>query len=225
MAIKNYYAVLGVSRNETPSGIRAAYRDAVRRTHPDYAGPEGAAAFQEIVEAHSVLSDPDRRSEYNQSLTLYERDRSRPALLHRFATDWEPRSIFADLHSVHPSFEALAERFLRNFTGQDVPKAERPEALSVEVILTPQEAAQGGVISIGVPAHEVCRTCGGTGNDWLFPCSHCGGEGTVSRMQPVQVHIPQSLSLGLTPEVSLETLGINNLFLKLRIRVSNEQLY
>src|SRR5581483_11289215 len=170
MAIKNYYAILGVSQNETPSAIRAAYRDAVRRTHPDHAGPQATPAFQEIVEAHSVLSDPDRRREYNQTLSRYEGDRGRPGLLHPFPGESEPRSIFADAHAVHPSFEALADRLLRNFTGLDIPKAERPERLSVEVILTPEEAARGGFLSIGIPVDEVCRFCGGTGNDWLFPC-------------------------------------------------------
>jgi len=225
MAIKNYYAVLGVSPHETPSGIRAAYRDAVRRTHPDYAGPQSTPAFQEIVEAHAVLSDRSRRREYNETLSLYKRDQSRLGMLHRFATDWEPQSIFADTHSVHPSFEALRERLLRNFTGRGVPKAERPEQLSIEVILTPEEAVSGGVLSIGIPVHEVCRACGGIGKNWLYPCVHCEGEGIVSRMQPLQVDIPRSLSLGLTPEVSLEMLGINNLFLKLRMRVSNEQMH
>jgi DnaJ-class molecular chaperone len=234
MAIKNYYALLGVLPDETPSGIRAAHRDAVRRTHPDHAGPKGAAAFQEIVEAHSVLSDPNRRHDYNQSLMShdynqslmsYDRYRSQPGLLHRFAADWEPRSIFADIHSVHPSYEALEERFLRNFTGLGIPKAEKPEGLSVEVILTPEDAAQAGFLSIGIPAYEVCRDCGGTGNDWLFPCSSCRGEGTISRMQPLDIRIPQSLKLGAMAEVSLEALGINNLFLKIRLRVSREQLH
>ena len=57
MPLKSHYAILGVARDETPAGIRAAYREAVRRTHPDYAGPQSAPAFEEIVEAHSVLSD------------------------------------------------------------------------------------------------------------------------------------------------------------------------
>jgi molecular chaperone DnaJ len=225
MAIKNYYAILGVSRNETPAGIRAAYRDAVRRTHPDHAGPQGTNTFQEIVEAHSVLSDPNRRHQYNETLNFYERERSQPGMLQHFAVGRVPPSIFADMHAVHPSFDALAERLMRNFTGWGVPKAERPEALSVEVILTPEEAAHGGVLSIGIPVHEVCGVCGGTGNDWLFPCRHCGGEGTVSTTQPVQVRISPSLSLGAIPEISLETLAMNNLFLTLRIRVSNEQSY
>ena len=221
MAIKNYYAVLGVSRNETPSGIRAAYRDAVRRTHPDHAGEQGAADFQEVVEAHNVLSDPRRRQQYDYDVAFYQRDRARPGLLHSFATGSAPESIFADLQAVHPSFEALAERLLRNFTGRGVPKAEKPEGLSIEVILTPEEAATGGVLSIGIPVHGPCHACGGSGRNWLYLCAHCGGDGMLSRMQPIEVPIPPSLRLGLTPEVSLEPFGINNLFLRLRLRVSN----
>jgi DnaJ-class molecular chaperone len=222
MAVKNYYAILGVSRNETPSGIRAAYRDAVRRTHPDYAGARGAPEFQEIVEAHSVLSDSARRRQYDEALDRYEWDRMRPGRLHWFATDLEPESIFADHSALHPSFDALAARLQRNFTGMAVPKAEKAEALSIEVILTPEEAALGGVLSIGIPVEEVCRACNGNGSDWFFFCPRCGGDGMISRVEPLEVRIPQALTLGLTPEISLEGFGINNLFLKLRLRVSNQ---
>ena len=225
MAIKNYYAILGVSCNETPAGIRAAYRDAARRTHPDHAGPQETTTFQEIVEAYSVLSDPSQRLQYDRTLSFHERDRSQYGMLHPFAAGRVPHSIFADTHAVHPSFEELAERLMRNFTGRTVPKAEKPEGLSVEVILTPEEAARGGVLSIGIPVREVCSACGGTGDEWPFTCLHCRGEGTVSRMRPVQLRVPQAISLGTVPDVSLEPLGINNLFLQLRIRVSNEHLH
>lgn len=68
MPFKDYYALLGVAPHETPAGIRAAYREAVRRTHPDHAGAESTPHFQDIVEAHSVLSDPERRKRYDESL-------------------------------------------------------------------------------------------------------------------------------------------------------------
>ncbi len=134
----------------------------------------------------------------------------------------QPRSIFADQHAVHPSFDALAERLLRNFTGMGLPKAERPEGLSIEVILSPEEAARGGSVSIGIPVHQVCAFCNGTGDIWPFACQNCNGQGVVPAIRPVQVRIPRSLSLGLAPEASLETLGVNNLFLRFQFRVSNE---
>ena len=218
MAIKNYYAILGVSPDETPSGIRAAYRDAVRRTHPDFAGPESATAFKDIVEAHSVLSDPDKRRTYNRSLGLPLQNPTRPVSPDRVATSWEPASIFADLDSTHLSFETLAAQLLRNFTGPVLNKHRC--ALSVEVILTPEEAARGGIISLDIPLHELCSTCGGTGNDWLFPCVDCTGSGSVSRLQPVRIRIPRALSLGVVSEASFEILGSNGVFPSIRLCVS-----
>jgi molecular chaperone DnaJ len=225
MATKNYYAILGVSQDETQPGIRAAYREAVRRTHPDYAGADSSLAFQAIAEAHSVLTDPNRRREYNEILTLEKCDPNQSSLLRDVAARSEPRSLFADPHAVHPSFQALAERVRRNFTGRGVTKAERPESLSIEVILTPEEAMEGGLLSVGIPVHQLCTFCYGTGHLWPFLCRNCSGAGVVSRMQPVEVRIPQSLSPGFATDISLQRIGVSNLFLKLHFRVSSEQLY
>jgi curved DNA-binding protein CbpA len=68
MPAKDYYAILGVQPDSTPAGIRAAYREAVLRTHPDHAGPDAATEFQDVVQAYSVLSDPERRREYDREL-------------------------------------------------------------------------------------------------------------------------------------------------------------
>lgn len=62
MAAKNYYMVLGVSRQESARGIQEAFRSLAKRYHPDRTGPQGTAAFQDIVEAYQVLSDPARRA-------------------------------------------------------------------------------------------------------------------------------------------------------------------
>ena len=220
--MRNYYAILGVSRSETPAGIRAAYRDAAKRMHPDHAGNEQTAAFQELAEAHDVLSDPDRRRQYNETLSDFERASGRDTTLHHFRVPVEPRSIFADVDAVYPSFEALADRLMRNFTGRGVPKAERAEPLLIEVILTPDEAQSGGVLSIPVPVHNTCDFCRGTGRDWLSACLHCAGQGVLSTDEQVDVRIPPRPHLGATFDVPLRTVGIGNLFLRLRFRVSNE---
>jgi curved DNA-binding protein CbpA len=68
MPVKDYYRLLGVAPDESAAGIRTAYRDAVRRTHPDRAGAQSAPDFQDIVEAHEVLSDPARRKLYDETL-------------------------------------------------------------------------------------------------------------------------------------------------------------
>lgn len=221
MAIKDYYAILGVSRTETPAGIRSAYREAARRSHPDLAGVQGATEFRDIVEAHSVLSDPERRRQYDETLGLRHREQTRGEF-DRFGTGWEPVSISVNTQPMHPSFNTLPDRLLHNLTCSGVANAENVNALSIEVTLTPEEAAGGGLLSVGIPVDEICRACDGSGKQWPFLCRPCRGHGVTYEMRPIAVHIPQVLSLGLTQEVSWEALRVNNLFVKLRLRIAGE---
>src|SRR5690625_1367636 len=65
---KDFYAILGVDKNASDAEIKKAYRKLARKYHPD-ANPNDAAAeqrFKEITEAHTVLSDPKQRQEYDQ---------------------------------------------------------------------------------------------------------------------------------------------------------------
>jgi curved DNA-binding protein CbpA len=71
MELKNYYFILGVPRTATARDILRAYRDLAKLYHPDRVGPQGTATFQDIVEAYAVLSDPERRRHYNQSLAEF----------------------------------------------------------------------------------------------------------------------------------------------------------
>jgi curved DNA-binding protein len=65
---KDYYAVLGISRDATPDDIKKAFRKLARQYHPDVAKDKknAEAKFKEINEAHEVLSDPDKRQKYDE---------------------------------------------------------------------------------------------------------------------------------------------------------------
>jgi DnaJ-class molecular chaperone len=130
MIRRSYYTVLGVPRDESPLGIRAAYRDRARRLHPDVAGAGSAPAFREVTEAFEVLSDPERRLAYDGML---DEEAGVPArgrtAIARTPLRREPITIIGEPDGVRPSFEALRDRFERNFTGVAVPKSERAEAL------------------------------------------------------------------------------------------------
>jgi molecular chaperone DnaJ len=225
MPIKDYYVVLGIARTETTAGIRAAYRALAKRCHPDHVGAEATPDFQAINEAYQVLSDPAQRRLHNHDLQEAEA-RSAPRTPPRRTADaLVPEqgfdlSILSDPAGVWPSFEALHDRFFRNFTGAGVPKAERIEGLDMDLILTVEEARRGLVLQVRVPASRDCPTCGGIGWQWAFPCLDCEGRGTVEHEETVPVHIPAGIRTGTVVDFPLTELGIRNLAVRFHVSVT-----
>jgi len=221
MERKTYYMILGVSSTESDRGIRAAYRDLAKRLHPDVAGEQATRSFQEVSEAYGVLSDPERRREYNHKLNRNEDGggivtvrRAPPQPLVR-----EPVTILGNRDGVRPSFEAMYDRFLRNFTGIGIPKSEHLESLTFEVLLTPEEAFRGCVVPVGVPVFSPCPQCGGSGHDWVFPCAYCQQQGMIESEERLQVRIPPMAPSGSIYEIPLRGLGIHNFYLRLHVFV------
>jgi DnaJ-class molecular chaperone len=66
MADVDYYALLGILRNADVKTIRRAYQKKARECHPDHAGPKGTEAFRLITRAYEILSNPDKRVEYDK---------------------------------------------------------------------------------------------------------------------------------------------------------------
>ena len=128
-----------------------------------------------------------------------------------------PLTVLGHPETVRPSFEAMYDRFLRNFTGIGVPKSERLEGLNIEILLTPEEAARGCVLPISVPAFARCPQCRGSGHDWVSGCTWCGGHGVVETEKTVAVRIPPMTPPGSILEVPLQGLGIHNFFLRLHV--------
>jgi molecular chaperone DnaJ len=209
MERKTYYMILGVSRAESASGIRAAYRDLAKKLHPDVAGEGATRAFQEVSEAYDVLSDPQRRREYD-----YELSRSPPEPVVRNRV-----SILGNPENIRPSFEAMYERFLRNFTGLGIPKSERLEDLNFDVVLTPEEASRGCVVPVGIPVFHRCPQCGGSGRGWVLACAYCQQRGIIETEEIVSVRIPPMARSGSIFEIPLQALGIRNFYLRLHVFV------
>jgi molecular chaperone DnaJ len=229
MAIKDFYIILGVSRTESPAGIRGAFRELAKIYHPDRVGPEATQKFQEIAEAYEVLSDPEKRQQYNHTLRDSETIRiteraERIAPGRRYAAEPlapTPMSVLHDFRTIGPSFDALFDRMLRNFTGSAVPKDEQIDELNIEVVLSALEAARGAVAPIAVPVFHTCSLCHGSGRGWLFPCMACAGRGMIERQTTISVRIPAMVGDRTVIEVPLETLGVHYFLLRLYIRVSS----
>jgi molecular chaperone DnaJ len=228
MAIKDYYLILGVSRNESSAGVQDAFRELAKRHHPDVAGPESAEHFRNLLEAYKHLSDAELRARHNYRLQqAEEKDTSKAERIFTGQSKGpeplvpEPISILRSFETIHPSFDEMIDRFLRNFTGLGIPKAERIEDLNLEVILSPDEAAQGGLIPIDVPSFHRCSLCGGTGRDWLFPCSYCRGQAMIEEDQTINVRIPSTVRDGTILEVPIRGLGIHNFHIRLHVRIAD----
>ena len=169
MELKDYYFILGVPRTATDRDILHAYRELAKLYHPDRVGPQGTATFQDIVEAYEVLSDPERRRHYTESLSQFVDvtasappiGSARPEPLIPAQRSFrlysqpeplvpEPMSLFSDFSTVSPSFDALYDHLLQNFTGRETSKAVQLASLTVEVRLSPYEALQGVMVPLGI---------------------------------------------------------------------------
>jgi DnaJ-class molecular chaperone len=228
MVTRDYYLILGVSPAASEDGIREAFRRLVKKYHPDVAGSTARWEFQEIVEAYEVLSDRTRRRSYDQGLAHAqgrERIIPEPVFMRRprAAEDLvpEPVSIMRDFLSVSQPIDAVFERIFRNFTRMDIPKSEHPEGLTLELILSPDEAMRGGMVPIRIPVLYPCPACRGSGKDWRMTCPDCMGRGMVEEEEDVTLHLQPRIRPGEVFEMPLAGLGIHNFYLRVVIRISD----
>jgi molecular chaperone DnaJ len=179
-AKKDYYEILGVPRNATKEQIREAYRRLAMLYHPDRnKSPEAEEKFKEISEAYAVLSDDEKRRQYDMLGQVGFQQQYTPEDIFR-GTDFE--SIFRDL-GFGFDFDNLfdfffgREGFRRENVGRD---------LYYELQITLEEAAKGVEKEIEVYRSEVCDTCHGSGaSPGTAPktCSLCRGTGQVQKVQ------------------------------------------
>jgi len=179
---KDYYAILGVGRKATEKEIRQAYRRLAKKHHPDRnRGDKGAEAkFKEINEAYGVLSDPEKRSQYDQ--------------FGRVGQAWQQAGgpqghSHAHSQNAGPGFDFgnLGDLF-ETFFGSPPRAGARPgtgggrQDLSYPVELSLQEAYTGATRVIELNLPESCPTCKGRGatREGLRTCPACGGSGQPS---------------------------------------------
>ncbi len=173
MSKRDYYEVLGVSRQASAEEIKKAYRKLARQYHPD-ANPENKKEaeerFKEIAEAHEVLSDPEKRAGYD-----------------RFGHAANGQG-FGGFNGFGADFGGVGDIF-DMFFGGGGRKRRGPEKggdLKMELEISFEEAAFGLERDIKVPRTEECGTCGGSGaapGTRVQICQVCNGAGQVQFAQ------------------------------------------
>jgi DnaJ-class molecular chaperone len=220
METRDFYTILGVETRVGPDRLRAAYRQRVlgRPAGPGHLPP--AASFEDVLDAWGVLSDPKRRTSYDDA-------RGAPVQSGMMGTTRGPEplvpealSLTRDFDAREPSVDEVLDRILRNFTGRNVPKSERLETLDLTIGVSPDLAASGGMIELAVPVFYPCPVCRGAGHDGLYACAACGKTGMVEDAGPVHLPIPPLMREGTSFHVPLHGLGIANLCLHVHLRVT-----
>ncbi len=223
MLRKSYYLTLGIPFNESAGGIRQAFHEIVRRYHPDRVGSARLRFFQEIVEAYRVLRDPERRRDYDRGLFQGAVTTPAPLLVESGRGDLPlTMSTLRNLTIKDAPFEAALARVSGSFTTGEVMSKTHCEGLNTTVILSPDEAVQGGNIFLVVPSCSPCDRCGGSGRDGLFPCTQCDGEGLIEEEETVRVHVAPTTRDGTVMAVPLRGLGVHDFYLRVHIRVGSE---
>jgi len=166
-AKRDYYEILGVSREADAEEIKRSYRKLAMQFHPDrnVGDAEAEQKFKEAAEAYEVLRDPDKRQRY---------DRYGHAGLDALNVPH-----FNDAQSV---FDLFGDLFGDFFGQRRRPGPQRGRDRKVEIELELAEAARGVTRSITVSREELCSDCSGSGcrrGTRSTPCRQCNGQGAV----------------------------------------------
>ena len=211
MEKKDYYAILGVSRTESTAGIRAAFRKLAKVHHPDRSGPESTRCFQEITEAYCILSNPEARKSYNDTLRRQEEGVKKRQETEKRSYPWHRSdrwNVNLDAASrtfrrAGPTLNDLFEELFPDPSAGRFRSQRNPNRFSVEVLLSEDEATHGGVLPVEVPVRHVCRFCDGSGAAGLFRCLRCHGQGSVYSAQALSVRIPSMVRDGTILEIPI----------------------
>jgi molecular chaperone DnaJ len=109
---------------------------------------------------------------------------------------------------------------MRNFLHAQPPEQIRTKAIDIQVTLTPEDAATGGIVMIEAPGYYPCALCRGTGQEGGFPCLACDELGVVEEKEMIPVAIPSMLGSYQQIEIPLRGLGIHNFYLRLHFNVA-----
>ena len=224
MWAKSYYLTLGVPRTESTRGIRQAFREHVKRYHPDRVGEARGRFFREIVEAYHTLSNPERRRDYDRGLSDADGSSSTaspPVSLSNENSGGLPQlaSVLRTASVKDTFFETALARVSKNLTAANPCQPISPERLTAQVMFSPLEALYGGALNLAVPSVSPCGRCGGAGLRGPFPCDLCDGEGLREEEEIVRIRVPAYVGDGALIEVPLRGLGPHNFYLCVHVRV------
>lgn len=181
MGKRDYYDVLGVSKNSTQAEIKKAYRQIAMKYHPDRNQGDNAAEekFKEASEAYSILGNEDKKLKYDQFGFNGLNSHGQGSSDFSFFSD----SIFSDFEDILGDVFGFGNR---SSSGGKQNRPRRGEDIGIETSITLEESFHGVEKEVAVESEISCTTCSGSGSEpGTSPetCKQCGGHGSVRRSQ------------------------------------------
>jgi molecular chaperone DnaJ len=220
---RDYYDVLGIDKNASEDEIKRAFRKLAFKYHPDRnKEPDAEEKFKEISEAYAVLSDPQKKQQYDAyghagiSGAYSQEDIFRGANF---------QDIFRDMGFGDDIFSRIfGSMFGGGFSGfrtQMRTGPRRGRDLETRVEITLEQAAFGAQVELSLKRMETCSRCGGSGAEpgsRVVTCPRCGGSGQIQQRtqslfgQMITVTTcPRCQGRGQVPEVNCSKCGGNGL--------------
>ncbi|MCS7258270.1 MAG: molecular chaperone DnaJ [candidate division WOR-3 bacterium] len=217
MAKRDYYEILGVSRNATTEEIKSAYRRLAKQYHPDMNPQnkkEAEEKFKELSEAYEVLVDPEKRKLYDMYGHEGVSSRFSPGGFQwrDFTHAEDLRDIFGDIFDFSRIFEDFREGSIFDlFTNRSATRSTsrtRGRDIHVRLFLSLEEIAEGVSKEITFTRYERCDSCRGLGGSEYTTCPVCQGSG--ERRQISRSVFGQFIQITTCPECNGEGKTIKN---------------
>ncbi len=180
---RDYYEVLGVSKNASDAEIKSAFRKLAKKYHPDVCkDPDGPEKFKEAQEAYAVLSNQSERAKYDQfghAAFSGNNGSSGGAGGYDFS-GFDFSSIFDDLFGGNDFSSFSFGNMGSAFGGTKRSRARRGNDLVYNMKIDFEDAAYGAKKDITLDVIDECVNCHGEGGFDKTTCSTCGGSGVVN---------------------------------------------
>lgn len=183
MSKRDYYDVLGVSRQADTAEIKSAYRKLAIKYHPDKnpGDTEAEEKFKEAAEAYEILSNPEKKARYDQ----FGHSGNSAGFGGGAGGGMNMDDIFSQFGDIFGGGGNPFESFFGGGGSRGGRRVQKGTNLRIKVKLTLEEIAKGVEKKVKVNKQIVCHTCDGSGakdKSSFHTCKTCGGSGSVRRV-------------------------------------------
>ncbi len=193
---KDYYKILGIEKNASEDEVKKAFRKLAHQFHPDKPGGGDEKKFKEANEAYQVLSNKEKRAQYDQFGRVFEGGGfsggggSAPSWEDLFRQGGFGGNVnfegFSGGEDISDLIQSIFGQGMGFSSGKKRRKANRGSDIEASIAITLEDSFLGSKKTINYQVHEVCTQCNGLGYNkkaGVEKCSTCKGQGEIREIR------------------------------------------